>query len=267
MSEAETKSCFSVPEVFPDQFIPDHVFLYVTRGAVSAYDGNKSYSLKTGEYCLARKNRLAKYNYEKGEEAFERIIFCFEEEFLREFQQRHKTEVSKFSPADTFVKITATELIPDFILSLKSYTDSSGKIKAAFEDVKYEELLIILLQNQPELAGIFFDYVQPEKINLEEFMNRNYKFNVSVERFAYLTGRSLSGFKRDFKSIFNQTPNKWLVQKRLQEAHFLIQKKNEKPSEIYLELGFEALSHFSFAFKKLFGLTPTELAEQKKHLL
>jgi len=98
-------------------------------------------------------------------------------------------------------------------------------------------------------------------------MNRNYKFNVSVERFAYLTGRSLSGFKRDFKSIFNQTPNKWLVQKRLQEAHFLIQKKNEKPSEIYLELGFEALSHFSFAFKKLFGLTPTELAEQKKHLL
>jgi len=34
---------------------------------------------------------------------------------------------------------------------------------------------------------------------------------------------------------------------------------------IYLDLGFEALSHFSFAFKKLFGLTPSELTEIKKN--
>jgi AraC-like DNA-binding protein len=120
---------------------------------------------------------------------------------------------------------------------------------------------------QPGLSGVFFDYGIPGKINLEEFMNRNFKFNVSLQRFAYLTGRSLSAFKRDFKAIFNQTPNRWLVQKRLQEAHFLIEKKDIKPSEIYLDLGFEALSHFSFAFKKLFGLTPTELAEQKKNIL
>ena len=90
-------------------------------------------------------------------------------------------------------------------------------------------------------------------------MNRNFKFNVSTERFAFMTGRSLSAFKRDFKTTFNDTPNHWLVKKRLQEAHFLIEKKNQKPSEIYLELGFETLSHFSFAFKKYFGLTPTEL--------
>jgi AraC-like DNA-binding protein len=124
-------------------------------------------------------------------------------------------------------------------------------------------LLIILLQNQPELAGVFFDYGIPEKINLEEFMYRNYTFNVSLQKFAYLTGRSLSAFKRDFKTIFHETPNRWLVQRRLQEAHFLIDKKNKKPSEIYLDLGFEDLSHFSYAFKKQFGLAPTELTGQK----
>ncbi len=76
------------------------------------------------------------------------------------------------------------------------------KIGEAFADVKREELLLILLHAQPELAGLFFDYRTPEKINLEEFMNRNYQFNVSLERFAYLTGRSLSAFKRDFKQVF-----------------------------------------------------------------
>jgi AraC-like DNA-binding protein len=156
------------------------------------------------------------------------------------------------------VSVNKNELLPGFIQSLLPYYDH-GKITEAFADVKREELLIILLQPQPELAGLLFDYGIPEKINLEEFMNRNYTFNVSLERFAYLTGRSLSAFKRDFKTIFNQTPSRWLVQKRLQEAYFLIDKKNRKPSEIYFDLGFEDLSHFSFAFKKVFGLTPTEL--------
>ena len=153
---------------------------------------------------------------------------------------------------------------PQFIHSLKQYYNH-GIINEPFADVKREELLIILLQNQPELAGVFFDYGIPEKINLEEFMNRNFKFNVSMQRFAYMTGRSLSAFKRDFKTIFNETPGRWLVQKRLEEAYFLIDKKDKKPSDFYLDLGFEALSHFSFAFKKLFGLTPTELIEQKKN--
>ncbi|SDE58131.1 AraC-type DNA-binding protein [Mucilaginibacter pineti] len=265
MSAAEIKPCFTEPKISPEQFIPDHVFLYVTKGSVTGYDGNKSYTLTTGEYCLVRKNRLAKYNNDNGDAEFERIIFCYEEEFLRHFQEKNKLKIVKFDSADTFVKITPTELIPDFIRSLKPYTNNSGKIDQAFEDVKYEELLIILLKNQPELAGLFFNYGMPEKINLEEFMNRNFKFNVRIDRFAYLTGRSLSAFKRDFKTIFNATPNHWLVQKRLQEAHFLIAKKNKKASEIYLDLGFEDLSHFSFAFKKLFGMRPTELAQQKKY--
>ena len=99
----------------------------------------------------------------------------------------------------------------------------------------------------------------PEKIDLEAYMNRNYKFNVSLERFAYLTGRSLSSFKRDFKQIFRESPSRWLTKRRLQEAHFLILKKARKPVDFYLDLGFEDLSHFSFAFKKEFGYSPSEL--------
>ena len=251
------------PEVPPEQFISEHIFVYIVKGVIHSYDGNKSYTLKPGEYSLARKNRLARYNKEKENDEFEMVVVFFDEKFLRKFQEQHKISATKFNSTDTFVKINTTELIPNFIRSLKPYYNR-GKIDEAFADVKHEELLIILLQNQPELAGIFFDYGIPEKINLEEFMNRNYKFNVSLQRFAYLTGRSLSAFKRDFKTIFNKTPNRWLVQRRLQEAHYLIDKKNKKPSEIYLDLGFEDLSHFSFAFKKLFGLAPTELTGRKK---
>ena len=245
----------------PEHFVPDHVFVYITEGELRAHDGHNSYVLKAGECCLVRKNHLVRYEKEKGQPEFERVVVCFEESFLKAFQEKHKTHAGQFDAQEAFVRIAPNPLIPDFIDSLKPYYDEAGRIKPAFAAVKHEELLLILLQNQPDLAGILFRYGMPGKVNLEEFMHQNYIFNTSLQNFAFLTGRSLSAFKRDFQTIFHSTPNRWLVQKRLQEAYFLIEKKNRKPADIYLELGFENLSHFSFAFRKRFGCSPTAVAQ------
>ncbi|WP_259071819.1 helix-turn-helix domain-containing protein [Mucilaginibacter sp. X4EP1] len=256
---------YHIGVISPEQFIAEHTFAYIIKGEMHLYDGSKSYVLKSGECGLARKNRLVRFKKEKENGELEKVFVFFDEPFLRAFQEKHQPVVTKFKPGETTVRLPKNNLLPNFIQSLLPYYDH-GKISEAFADVKREELLIILLQAQPGLAGLFFDYGIPEKINIEEFMNRNYQFNVHTSRFAYLTGRSLSAFKRDFKQIFNETPNRWLVQRRLQEAYFLIDKKNKKPSEIYLELGFETLPHFSYAFKKRFGIAPTELTEQKKKM-
>jgi AraC-like DNA-binding protein len=254
----------SKSKILKEQFIPDIVFMYVVNGAISFFDGNKNYTYKPGECGIVRKNRLLKFSIEDNQDIFEPIIFCFEEEFLRSFQKKHKTNTSAFKSNDAIIKISKTDLIKDFIQSLKPYYKGVMELDEAFEDLKYEELLIILLKNEPELAGIFFNYDIPGKLDLEAFMNRNYKFNVSNERFAHLTGRSISSFKREFKTIFNDTPSNWLVKKRLQDAYFLIDKHSKNPSDIYLELGFEDLSHFSFAFKKLYGKNPTDFTPKKK---
>ena len=248
-------------EISPEQFVAEHTFVYIIKGIMHLYDGSEHQILKPGECCIARKNRLGRFNKVKVDGELEKVFVFFDEVFLRKFQERYKCKATKFPFSSTLIGIKKNELLPYYIQSLQPYY-KRGKIRDAFSDVKREELMIILLQQQPELAGLFFDYGIPQRINIEEFMNRNFKFNVHIGRFAFLTGRSLSAFKRDFKAIFNETPNRWLVQKRLQEAHFLIEKKKQKPSDIYLELGFETLSHFSFAFKKQFGLTPTELTER-----
>ena len=68
-------------------------------------------------------------------------------------------------------------------------------------------------------------------------MNKNYHFNVKLERFAYLTGRSLATFKRDFEHTFNSPPGRWLQKKRLEQAYYLITRKGKTASDVYLELG------------------------------
>jgi len=265
MSTAATRSPdYVIGEISPEQFIADHTFLYILKGIMRCYDGSKTYVFRSGDYGLARKNRLGRYKKEKEDGELEKVFVFFDEKFLRTFQEKQHSKPAEYKLTDTMAALERNELVPNFIRSLLPYYSGGGKIDPEFADIKKEELLVILLRNQPELAGVFFDFGVPQKINLEEFMNRNFKFNVSLQRFAYLTGRSLSAFKRDFKAIFRETPNRWLVRKRLQEAYFLIEKNKKKPSDIYLDLGFEDLSHFSFTFKKLFGLAPTQLLSQTK---
>lgn len=252
--------------IFEEQFIPHHLFVYVAQGGIRAFDGNKTYTFKAGECGIARKNSLAKYTLLPDEGRFEPILFCFDDEFLQAFQHKHKVDITTSGTDDTFINIASSALIENFIRSLEPYHKGGMQYDETFEDLKYEELLIILLRNRPELSAFFFDFDSPQKINLESFMNRNFRFNVSLERFAYLTGRSLSAFKRDFKTTFNDSPGHWLVQKRLHEAYFLIDKKMQRTSDIYLDLGFESLSHFSVAFKKEFGITPTELTRKRNHV-
>ena len=90
-------------------------------------------------------------------------------------------------------------------------------------------------------------------------MEEHYMYNLPLEKFAFLTGRSLTTFKSDFKKTFNNTPGKWLTQKRLNLAHHKLDVEKLKTSDVYLSVGFENLSHFSFAFKKAFGYSPSSL--------
>jgi AraC-like DNA-binding protein len=262
MKATNLSSCYISPNISEEQFIPEHFFLYLDAGAMTVYDGYKAHTVHAGDYGLGRRNHLAKYSKQTDKGKFEKIVLFFDQPFLKAFHSTYK-HTSAGRAIDSFmVPLEKHTLIDGFIESLSPYFNAEGKIDPYFLDVKRTELLLILLKLRPELATVFFDFGIPEKIDLEAFMSRNYKFNVSLERFAYLTGRSLSAFKRDFEKTFHDTPSHWLVKKRLEEASFLIAKKGKKPIDIYLELGFEDLSHFSFAFKKLFGHAPSEVAGQ-----
>jgi AraC-like DNA-binding protein len=109
------------------------------------------------------------------------------------------------------------------------------------------------------IDGLLADFEEPGKINLTDFMDRHFMFNMTMDRFGYLTGRSLATFRRDFKKAYNTTPQKWLTEKRLQLAHYQIAEQQRKPIDIYFEVGFENLSHFSHAFKNHFGYPPNAL--------
>ena len=93
---------------------------------------------------------------------------------------------------------------------------------------------------------------------MEEIMYNNYAFKLTMAEYAKLTLKSMPTFKRDFKKIFNDTPAKWVMKKRLSLAAELLQNTRLNIGEITYECGFENQTHFSRVFKDKFGLSPLQ---------
>lgn len=217
-------------------------------------------SMKRGEMLLIGKNQLGQITKVPlpGED-YETIVISLQEELLRKIALEEQIEITRKYVGPSNILIPANDFLQGYFQSVVPYVrNSESKLTTDISLLKVNEGVKLLLHVMPGLKNFLFDFSEPYKIDLEQFMLSNFHFNVPVEKFAQLTGRSLAGFKRDFKKTFGTSPRQWLQEKRLTEARHLIEKKNMKSSSIYLDLGFESLSHFSHSFKKRFGKSPTE---------
>ena len=240
--------------------MPEFVLSLQVSGTLLMNDGDREYVFNPGDLRLGRRNRLVKFNKlppQGGE--YKSVSVRFDQPFLRSFSMEAGYEAEKQIGGDAVISLDRHPLLSSYFESLEPYTQLGAEKDGALIALKLKEAILLLLKLHPGIKDVLFDFSEPGKIDLEAFMNKNFHFNVGLNRFAYLTGRSLATFKRDFEKLFSTTPSRWLQQRRLQEAHYLIKEKGKTASDIYLELGFEDLSHFSFAFKKQYGAAPSRV--------
>lgn len=242
---------------------PEHVLVYLYSGEQVIEDRNKKIKLQAGNCAFIRRDhRLKMYKNSKGNDLYKGISLVFRRNVLREFYSKmNKSEIPKdIKISDkTVFKLTSTPAIESLFQSLTPYFDSNVKPTESVTHLKLLEGIYALLNSNEQLYPILFDFADPWKIDLLEFLNNNYMDDLTMEQIASFTGRSLATFKRDFKKISNLTPQKWLIKKRLEMAYIKLKEEKKKAQEVCTEVGFKNLSHFSTAFKKQYGVSPTEV--------
>jgi AraC family transcriptional regulator, exoenzyme S synthesis regulatory protein ExsA len=256
-------ACYSKLTRSTEDFIENNMVGLILSGSITVINGNDIRTYHRGQLLLYKKNRLAKFiKLPENEKPFESICVILDKDLLTEFAHQHE---AGNMPADrnpeVLVELESDNITVQLFRSLIDIESLNAKDISAIK----QKLVSHLITEQPHLKDILFDFSKPWKVDLEPFMNRNFRFNLQAEKLAYMSGRSLSTFKRDFKKIFSSSPERWVQSKRLEEAYYLICGQGMKPAEIYQNIGFESLSHFSYAFKRFFGIPPSRIAANYEH--
>ena len=246
-----------------EEMVSEHMLVYLCSGELDLIAPDKKYHLKKGDSFFIKRNHLVKKIKQpsKNGEPFKGLFLQLKMPFLKRMLHEHNITVPLVSNPvtvkSTYVMLKKHPFLNGLFSSLEQYFDAQQYPSKELMETKLQEAVFTLLQLRPDLGQVLFDFSEPWKINLEDFMNKNYKCDLSVEEFAHYTGRSLSTFKKDFAEVFHNTPSRWIVKRRLEEAKCLMEKLGKKPADVYLEVGFKNLSHFSTAFKREFGISPS----------
>lgn len=82
--------------------------------------------------------------------------------------------------------------------------------------------------------------------------------NWSVARMAEIAGLSPFHFSRAFKVSFGTSPHSWVHLQRMEQAAQLVRASDQPFVDIALACGHPSAAHFSHAFRRHWGVTPTD---------
>lgn len=252
-------SCYD-DKFFKSEVVFDHhMLVWFISGETRIVQSDATHTFKTGDIFLIPRNKPATIiNYPRDGEPHKAVVMQLTATFLREFYGRIDLAV-KATTIPGIRRYNNHPLLKSCLASVVPYFEINEAFPENLAHLKLTEAVSVLRTIDPGIDSVLANFEDPHKVELVSFMEKNYMFNMPLERFSYLTGRSLTSFKRDFKKAFNTTPQNWLTQKRLELAHYQLAEKRRKPVEVCYEVGFENLSHFSYAFKRRFGYPPTNL--------
>lgn len=239
----------------------EHTLIYLCSGELEIEERGRRTLLHAGECAFMRRdNRMWLQKHADAEHPYRSVVLKFTRPFLREF---YRTLDRKDIPAESGRDKTSLRVLPNNRPDIRSlfesvvpYFDAGVRPSDDVLKLKMIEGVYVLLHTDRSLYASLFDFVDPWKIDIIDYLNENYMYDLSVAEIASYTGRSTATFKRDFAKVSDLTPQKWIIRRRLEAAHEQIRKGGRKISDICYDVGFKNLSHFSKAYKETYGCAP-----------
>lgn len=246
----------------------EHTLVYLCSGELEIEQEGRRTVLHEGECAFMRRDhRMRLQERVQAGKPYRAVVWKFSRNFLREFYQ---TLDRQLLPAYAKRNRDSLYLLPANRPDIRSLFRSvltffEAEVKPSEEQLRLKmvEGLYVLLNTDKSLYASLFDFTDPWKIDLMDFMEQNYMDDLSLEEMASYTGRSLSTFKRDFRKYSELTPQRWIIRRRLEAASELLRTSQLKVSEVCGKVGFKNLSHFSKIYKERYGVSPTEMRVER----
>ena len=125
-------------------------------------------------------------------------------------------------------------------------------------ECKIIELLILQLQDFKEKNNeINISRNQSKILEAGSFIENNLKEELTIPLIAKHVGMNMQDLKKEFKVNFGQTIFKFISAKRMELAKDLLRSSEMPVYEIADKVGYRYSQHFTKAFRKHYGVTPS----------
>lgn len=254
-------SYLSPEETLWETRMPAHVVIYVRQGILRVTYRRKTVEAQAGEIMFIRRNhkvQISKSN--DGDKPYSAISIRLERNFLLEYWRGIRDDVEtgiKNELAPTAISLGDNQKLQSTFQSLKPFVDGTQIPTIDFIDECQRRAVAELLRLDPSFYPTLFDFSTPWKIDILKFMEKNFMEDLSLSEIATYTGRSFATFKRDFAKLCDITPEHWITNRRLKAAYDMLTKEHLSVNEAYRRAGFKNRSHFSNAFKQMYGISPS----------
>ncbi|MFU8843718.1 MAG: response regulator [Bacteroidales bacterium] len=172
------------------------------------------------------------------------------------------------------IMLTARGGLDDKIEGLESGVDayltkpfSAKELKATVKNLLHQRIQLkkrfskSMIIKPSEVSVVSADLVFLEKV-IRAIESNFGDENFSVETIAETVNMSVTQLNRKLNALIDQPPGQMIRTFRLQRAADMLRKKTGSISEIGYSVGFSDNAYFSRAFKKQFGLSPSEYHDQ-----
>lgn len=103
--------------------------------------------------------------------------------------------------------------------------------------------------------------------NMIRFIQQHFHEKITLGQIASSGGIGQSKCCQLFDHYIHQTPNAYLTAYRLHKSTQLLQLTDSNITEIAYEVGFNGASYYAEAFRKHFGISPSEYRKNKNNIL
>ena len=243
-------------------FIECNLIAYVLSGKRIFHKNAKAWDLKEGVCVFIKKGT---HIAEKQEgDGWCVMVFFMPDHFLKQLinENRNSLPLTNLPEAgvDHLLPLDINEISKSFFSSMLPYFTQVPPPPENLLELKFKELILSLLSNKKNERFLSYlnNLCNDKHPSMEEIMQNNFTFNLTLVEYAKLTCKSIPTFKRDFKKLFKDTPAKWVMKKRLNLATELLENTPLSVEEITYECGFENQTHFSRIFKLKIGVSPLQ---------
>ncbi|QRR00684.1 helix-turn-helix domain-containing protein [Dyadobacter sandarakinus] len=110
--------------------------------------------------------------------------------------------------------------------------------------------------NVPNLLSVYKGQAQGRVHKLMQYIQQNFKDDITLQQAASVAGLQLHSFCRFFKSLTHRTFSDFLNEVRIAFACKLLQQSDLPVTQIALECGYTNISYFNRCFKKVHKMSP-----------